>query len=75
MVKHMKDLEAQTSMDLQLDNPKSSDSESQPGNCSVSKEHLPTFWHQLEPFKNTARASKRSRRVHTVKSQAGACLG
>ena len=32
MVKHMKDLEAQTSVDIQSESPKSSDSESQPGN-------------------------------------------
>ena len=32
MVKHMKDLEAQTSVDIQSDSPKSSNLESQPGN-------------------------------------------
>ena len=40
MVKHMKDLEAQTSVDIQSDSPKSSDSESQPGNYKFSKENL-----------------------------------
>ena len=47
MVKHMKDLEAQTSVDIQSDSPKSSDSESPPGNYKFSKEHLP-YIHQLE---------------------------
>ena len=36
MVKHMKDLEAQTS----VDSPKSSESESQPGNYKFSKENV-----------------------------------
>ena len=39
MVKHMKDLEAQTSVDIQSDSPKSSESESQPGNYKFSKEN------------------------------------
>ena len=40
MVKHMKDLEAQTSVEIQSDSPKLSDSESQPGNYKFSKENL-----------------------------------